>query len=100
MLPNLFFTKPQKPKAMLFACLFFLLFVTSVVFLIIGFFRPQTSLFWVKGERTKKRSAMFYSMLMVSSVRIFIAFLPAQEPIGALPAQGGNVVAEQSATAR
>jgi hypothetical protein len=30
------------------------------ILLVIGFFKPQKSLFWYKGERTKKQSLIFY----------------------------------------
>ena len=83
----------------MFAFLFALIFVASVILLFIGFFRPQTSLFWVKGERTKKRSATFYSMVMISSLRIFIALLPAADAsVSTVPAQTSAVVTENTTT--
>lgn len=37
-----------------------LLVLLSVVLLVIGFFRPQTSLFWRKAGHTRQHSALIY----------------------------------------
>jgi hypothetical protein len=48
-----------------------LLFLGSLILLIIGFFNPKTSLFWDKGERTKKKSRFVYGGL---TILFFILF--------------------------
>lgn len=45
--------------------LFALLLLTSLVFLVIGFFNPSASLFWYKNQRTKKKSALIYSGFII-----------------------------------
>src|SRR4051812_23760007 len=42
--------------------LFMLLFFAGFILLIIGLFSPQSSLFWYKKERTRKRSAQIYGI--------------------------------------
>jgi hypothetical protein len=51
--------------------IFALMILASLVLLIIGFVSPKTSLFWDKGERTKKRSALIYG---ISLIVCFILF--------------------------
>lgn len=51
--------------------LFALLVLASLVLLVIGLFKPATSLFWDKKERTRKRSALAYGGL---TILFFILF--------------------------
>lgn len=51
--------------------LFALLFLSSLILLIIGFFNPKTSLFWDKKERTKRKSRLVYGGF---TVLFFILF--------------------------
>ena len=39
-----------------------LLFLVSFILLIIGLFKPQTSLWWYKGEKTRKQSGIIYGI--------------------------------------
>lgn len=45
-----------------------LLFLASMVLLIIGLISPNKSLFWYKNERTKKKSALIYGVLMLAFI--------------------------------
>ncbi|MFA6056648.1 MAG: hypothetical protein WC756_00510 [Taibaiella sp.] len=45
--------------------LFALLLLTSIVFLVIGFFNPSASLFWYKSQRTKKKSTLVYGGFII-----------------------------------
>ena len=56
------------------AGLFSLVFLASLVFLVIGFFKPQTSLFWYGKERTKKKSALIYGLTAFASLIFIGAF--------------------------
>lgn len=47
---------------------FLVLILVSFIFLIIGFFNPNSSLFWYKQVRTKKKSAIIYGLTLVSSI--------------------------------
>ena len=51
--------------------LFVLLVLASLVLLVIGLFKPTTSLFWDKKERTRKKSAIIYGSL---TILFFILF--------------------------
>ena len=51
--------------------LFVLLLLASLVLLVIGLFKPTTSLFWDKKERTRKKSSLVYGGL---TVLFFILF--------------------------
>jgi hypothetical protein len=51
--------------------LFALLVLASLVLLVIGLFKPTTSLFWDKKERTRKKSAIVYGGL---TILFFILF--------------------------
>lgn len=51
--------------------LFALLLLASLVLLVIGLFKPTTSLFWDKKERTRKRSSLVYGGL---TILFFILF--------------------------
>jgi len=51
--------------------LFALLVLASFLFLIFGLFKPTTSLFWDKKERTRKKSALVYGGL---TILFFILF--------------------------
>lgn len=51
--------------------LFALLVLASLVLLIIGLFKPTTSLFWDKKERTRKKSSLVYGGL---TILFFILF--------------------------
>lgn len=45
--------------------LFAFLLLVSLVLLVIGLFSPKTSLFWDKKERTRKKSALVYGVLII-----------------------------------
>jgi hypothetical protein len=45
--------------------LFTLLVLVSFIFLVIGIFRPKTSLFWDKNNPTRKKSALVYGGLTI-----------------------------------
>jgi hypothetical protein len=51
--------------------LFALLILASFILLIIGFFSPDKSLFWYKQERTKKKSATIYGIVLIVSFILF-----------------------------
>lgn len=51
--------------------LFALLILASLVLLIIGFFNPNTSLFWYKKERTRTTSSLIYGISLVASFILF-----------------------------
>lgn len=51
--------------------LFALLILVSLALLVIGLFKPKTSLFWDKKERTRKKSALVYGGL---TILFFILF--------------------------
>lgn len=48
-----------------------LLILANLVMLVIGFISPKTSLFWLKDERTRKKSAQVYGMFIITFVIIF-----------------------------
>jgi hypothetical protein len=56
------------------AGLFSLVFLASLVLFVIGFFKPQTSLFWYGKERTKKKSALIYGLTAFASLIFIGAF--------------------------
>jgi len=45
--------------------LFILLLLASLVLFAIGLFKPETSLFWDKKERTRKKSSLIYGSLII-----------------------------------
>ena len=51
--------------------LFAILFLVSLVLLVIGLFRPQTSLFWYKKERTRKKSTLIYGIVLLVCFVVF-----------------------------
>lgn len=51
--------------------LFALLILASIIFLVIGLFSPDKSLFWYKQERTKKKSATIYGIVLIVSFILF-----------------------------
>jgi len=51
--------------------LFMLLLLISLVFLIIGFFNPNVSLFWYRKERTRKRSLLIYGLSVIAFFVLF-----------------------------
>jgi hypothetical protein len=51
--------------------LFAFMVLASLVLLIIGFFKPQKSLFWYKKERTGTKSATIYGIALVASFVLF-----------------------------
>jgi hypothetical protein len=51
--------------------LFAIIILASFVLLIIGFFKPQKSLFWYKKERTGTKSATIYGITLVVSFILF-----------------------------
>jgi hypothetical protein len=51
--------------------LFLLIFLASFIFLIVGIFSPDKSLFWYKQERTKKKSATIYGIILILSFILF-----------------------------
>ncbi|WP_198170319.1 OB-fold protein [Mucilaginibacter arboris] len=51
--------------------LFALLLFASLIFLVIGLFKPATSLFWDKNEKTRKKSFLVYGGL---TILFFILF--------------------------
>ncbi len=53
---------------------FSLIFLVSLVLFLIGFFKPQTSLFWYGKERTKKKSALIYGLIAFASMILVGAF--------------------------
>mgnify|MGYP000891188284 CR=1 FL=1 len=52
----------------LFAPLFFI----SLIFLVIGLFKPSASLFWLKSNPTRKKSTLFYFGLIILSFVLFV----------------------------
>lgn len=64
--------------------LFILVFLASIVLFVIGFFNPKISLFWDKKEKSKKKSAITYSVIMAASLFLFGIFsddLPAEKSV-------------------
>lgn len=53
--------------------------LASFVLLIVGFFYPEKSLFWLKKERTVKRSAIIYSIAFILSC-IFLNMVSDKNP--------------------
>jgi hypothetical protein len=47
--------------------IFILVFWTGLILFIIGFFKPHVSLFWLKGDRTKKKSAIVYGLFTLAT---------------------------------
>lgn len=58
------------------ALIFFLLFITSVILLVVGLFNPSKALFWYKKERTKKAASRLYGIISFVTLMAFIAALP------------------------
>lgn len=70
------------------------LFTLAVLILfIVGLFSPKTSLFWHKGERTRKLSAMVYGLGFVACAVIFSNLFPHQSV-----AKDANAAAGSSST--
>lgn len=53
------------------ANLFVLLALASLLLLVVGLISPTLSLFWYKQERTRKKSALIYSLLFIASFILF-----------------------------
>jgi len=56
-----------------------LLTLAIFVLFIIGIFSPKTSLFWYKGERTRKFSALLYGLGFVACAVVFSNLFPQQQ---------------------
>lgn len=50
---------------------FSLLILVSLILFVIGIFKPSTSLFWYKKERTRKKSLLIYGVLIIVSFVLF-----------------------------
>lgn len=67
-----------------------LLTLSSFALLVIGFFSPQTSLFWYKQERTKKKSALIYGISTFICFGLIGAFI---EPVPNAPKKSSEKAA-------
>jgi hypothetical protein len=65
--------------------LFALLVLASLILLLVGVISPKSSLFWYKKDRTRKKSAIFYSITLVVS---FILFGITTDPVKDLKVAG------------
>ena len=58
------------------AAILFLLSMTAFVLLIVGFFKPTAALFWYKGTRTKKASALINGVIFFLALCISVTLMP------------------------
>src|ERR1700742_2841719 len=58
---------------------FLILFLASLVFLVIGLFNPQKSMFWNPLEATRKKTAILYGCSALLSFGLMAAVLPEVE---------------------
>lgn len=55
--------------------------VNVFILLVIGFFNPEASLFWLKGKLTRLKSALIYGILLVTFLTAYGVYIKANEPI-------------------
>lgn len=58
-----------------------LLFLSSLILLIVGFFNPQKSLFWMKGIRTQSKSIFIYGLILFFSTIFMFSYEDPDKPI-------------------
>ncbi|MCC6760569.1 MAG: DUF4352 domain-containing protein [Chitinophagaceae bacterium] len=56
-----------------------LLILAFFILLVVGIFSPTKSLFWHKGNRTRKKSALIYGLAILAGIMLFNATLPPEE---------------------
>ena len=50
--------------------------IASLIMLMLGLIDPSTALFWVKGEKTRKRAAMIYGYVFFVMIALGVVFFP------------------------